>query len=136
MSESPRVFFSHSMTTNREVISQLEEALKSLGYTSSSSADIQFGGSIEQTIRQMIERSDFVIADLTGNNPNVMYEIGLAQGVGKSVLPIVQESERQVPAHMAGMIYLLYDPKKPDNMIQYVLSWVKRRQPELQRVAI
>ncbi|MBA3874179.1 MAG: toll/interleukin-1 receptor domain-containing protein [Chloroflexota bacterium] len=135
MSESPTVFFSHSMKTNRKVVSQLVEALKSQGYAPSSDFDIGIGESFEQSIRQMIERSDFVIADLTGNNANVMYEVGFAQGLGKSVLPIVQESERQVSAHIAGMLYVPYDPQKPDNMIQYVLSWVKRRQPEPQHMA-
>jgi len=136
MSESPTVFFSHSMKTNREIASRLTEALKSNGYRASSDSDIQIGESIDQSIRQIIERSDFVIADLTGNNPNVMYEIGFAQGIGKSVLPIVQESEGQVSAHIAGMLYVPYDPEHPDSMIKYVLSWIKRRQSEPQRAAI
>ena len=135
MSESPTVFFSYSRT-NREIISQLDAALKSHGYSSSSDSDIHLGESTDQSIRQMIEKSDFVIADLTGNNPNVMYEVGFAQGLGKSILPIVQESERQVSPHMAGMLYVPYDPQQPESMIKYVLSWVKRRQPEPQHMAI
>jgi nucleoside 2-deoxyribosyltransferase len=135
MSESPTVFVSYPMT-NREIASQLVQALKSQGYASNSDFEIRAGESFEQSIRQMIEHSDFVIADLTGSNPNVMYEVGFAQGLGKSVLPIVQDSEKQVSPHMAGLLYIPYDPQKPDNMIKYVLSWIKRRQPESLPTAI
>lgn len=134
MSESPTVFFSHSMKTNREVANRLSEALKSNGYNLNSDADIRVGESMTQSIRQMIERSDFIVADLTGSNPNVFYELGFAQALGKSVLPIVQETEGQVSPHIAGMLYIPYNPQQPDGMIDYVLSWMKRRQPSLQQV--
>ena len=135
MRESPVVFFSHPKT-NDEAFARLAAALKSHGYTSNAVADTSLGEPIEQSVRQMIEKSDFVIADLTGNNPNVMFEVGFAEGIGKSILPIVQDTERQVSPHIAGMLYVPYNPQQPDNMIKYVLSWLKRNQPESQRIAI
>jgi len=136
MSEAPSVFISHPFTTNREVTNQLAEALKKSGLNLNSLEDTSATAPMDVAIRQMIERSDFVIADLTGSNPNVMFEVGFARGLGKSILPIVQETEAQVSPHVAGMIYVPYDPQKPDKMINYVLSWVKRRQPELQPAGI
>ncbi|MCC6891904.1 MAG: toll/interleukin-1 receptor domain-containing protein [Anaerolineae bacterium] len=135
MSDSPTVFFSYPMKTNHEVINQLATALKAQGFVSASEADIKLGDSFERTILQMIERSDFVIADLTGNNATVFYELGFAHALGKQILPIVQESEQQVSPHIAGMLFVPYNPQKPEDMIKYVLSWVKRRQPEPQQAA-
>lgn len=41
-------------------------------------------------IWEKINRARFIIADLTGKNPNVFYEIGLAHALGKEVILITQ----------------------------------------------
>jgi bacterioferritin-associated ferredoxin len=38
--------------------------------------------------------SDLVIADLTGGNPNVFYEVGVTHSVGQNLLPIIQKRHR------------------------------------------
>jgi len=43
-----------------------------------------------QDIFNLIFRSNVVIVDLTGKNPNVMYEMGIAHTLGKHVIPITQ----------------------------------------------
>ena len=40
---------------------------------------------IIQTVWEKINRSKFVIADCTGKNPNVFYELGIAHTLGKPV---------------------------------------------------
>ncbi|GGI14471.1 hypothetical protein GCM10007377_11100 [Galliscardovia ingluviei] len=45
-------------------------------------------GSILQDIYDLIESSAIIIADLTGANPNVYYEVGLAHARGKDVILI------------------------------------------------
>lgn len=40
---------------------------------------------IVQTIWEKINRARFVIADCTGKNPNVFYELGIAHTLGKPV---------------------------------------------------
>lgn len=37
--------------------------------------------------------SDLILADLTGNNPNVFYELGLAHAVGADVILLTQENQ-------------------------------------------
>jgi nucleoside 2-deoxyribosyltransferase len=44
-------------------------------------------------ICEALGRADLVIADLTGKNPNVMYEVGIARGMGKPTLLIAQHIE-------------------------------------------
>ena len=46
---------------------------------------------IIQDIFRLIYRSQLVVADLTGSNPNVLYEVGIAHTLGRPVVPIAQE---------------------------------------------
>lgn len=48
---------------------------------------------IIQTIWEKINRARFVIADCTGRNPNVFYELGIAHTLGKSVFMCSQNRE-------------------------------------------
>jgi hypothetical protein len=43
---------------------------------------------IDRRIQEGIRRADIMIADITGHNPNVMYEIGVAHALGKQTLLI------------------------------------------------
>ena len=49
-----------------------------------------------------------IIADCTGRNPNVFYEIGLAHAAGKPVILITQNSE-DVPFDIRHLRYIQYD---------------------------
>lgn len=49
----------------------------------------------------MIYRSKIVIADFSGRNPNVMYEVGIAHTLGKIVIPISQTLEH-IPSDLQG----------------------------------
>jgi hypothetical protein len=84
---------------------------------------------MSETIRRFIEGADLIIADISGRNPNVMYEIGLAQGLGKIVLPIVSRDETEIPGTLARNPYLVYDPKEPENLRRYLNNWVSRYLP-------
>jgi len=45
------------------------------------------------TVHRALENADIVIADLTGKNPNVMYLVGYAHGIGRKMLLIAQHLE-------------------------------------------
>jgi len=49
-----------------------------------------------------------IIADCTGRNPNVFYEIGLAHVVGKPLVLITQKRD-DVPFDIAHLRYIQYD---------------------------
>ena len=48
--------------------------------------------SIPNSIENGIRESVIFIADITGNNPNVLNEIGYAQALGKPIILISQDS--------------------------------------------
>ena len=54
--------------------------------------DINTNNAIMQDIWKSICESRFIIADLTGRNANVMYELGIAHTVGKETILIHQEN--------------------------------------------
>ena len=47
---------------------------------------------IDRRIQEGIRRADIMIADITGQNPNVMYEVGVAHALGKQTLLIRHDS--------------------------------------------
>jgi len=49
----------------------------------------------------LIARSGACLADVTGRNPDVLYELGAAQGMGKKVLILGAESTDRVPANVS-----------------------------------
>jgi hypothetical protein len=62
---------------------------------------------IVNTIKEMIIRSNIIIADLTGRNPNVFYELGYAHALGKNTILITQNSD-DVPFDITHRQYILY----------------------------
>lgn len=52
---------------------------------------------ILKDIVQPIYEADVVIADLTGLNPNVMYELGLAHSFNKKTITITQDELSTLP---------------------------------------
>lgn len=53
--------------------------------------DIRVPGSIAKEIVTSLHVSDLVIADLSGNNPNVFYELGLAHSSARPTIMITQD---------------------------------------------
>lgn len=87
-------------------------------------ADQQFAPSqyVVDGIRQAIERASLVIGEVTDTNPNVMWELGYAQALGKPILLITQDPGTipfdahlvravtyQVGAPFAGLVARLTD---------------------------
>lgn len=55
------------------------------------------GQAISDKVRDEISRSDALVADITFSNPNVAYEIGYAVGLGKPIIPVINNSIAQPP---------------------------------------
>src|SRR5215475_3516513 len=60
-------------------------------------------------VREQILRADLVIGDVTGGNPNVFYEIGLAHAVGKPVLFLTQDAPENAPVDIRQFEFIRYD---------------------------
>ena len=51
-------------------------------------------GLITAQIIQLIESANLIVADLTGHNPNVHYELGVAHARQKQVIPMMMKGDR------------------------------------------
>lgn len=72
-------------------------------------ADDFFSASaVMQDVWNAISKSRLIIADCTGRNPNVFYEIGLAHTIGKPVILITQNNE-DVPFDLRHIRYITYE---------------------------
>ena len=58
-------------------------------------------------IWQSINIADFVIADITGRNPNVLYELGIAHTLAKPVL-IISQSATDIPIDLSTRRVIIY----------------------------
>lgn len=68
----------------------LADALQEAGFEFFRADDIHSQQNILQDIVQAIASSDLIIADLTGSNPNVYYELGIAHALRKRVILLTQ----------------------------------------------
>jgi hypothetical protein len=58
-------------------------------------------------ICQAIQESGYVLANITDWNPNVVFELGLAYGLGRSVI-LIKHKRGEVPVDLKGLEYIEY----------------------------
>ncbi len=75
---------------------------------------------IASEIQRRIRESRLVIADITGNNPNVHNEIGLAQALGKPLVLISQDRPSTASFNVRGLHILTYDIENLTRLRQLV----------------
>jgi nucleoside 2-deoxyribosyltransferase len=71
-------------------------------------ADEQDGRVVMNDIWEGISRARVVIADLTGKNPNVTYEVGLADVLGKEVV-LLSQAPHDIPFDFLGLRLIVYE---------------------------
>lgn len=89
----------------------IRTAARNLGVTVARADDIFNARSVMSNIWSAIVAARVLVADCTGRNPNVFYEIGLAHAVGKPVILIAQKND-DVPSDLKHMRYIQYDSTK------------------------
>lgn len=86
-------------------------ACNSLHLDCAKADDIWENPTFIQDIFELIFTCRVVVADFTGKNPNVFYEVGIAHTLGKTVVPITQSID-DVPSDLGHHRALLYYPNE------------------------
>jgi hypothetical protein len=79
-----------------------------------------------ELVLDQMKTASFVIADVTGNNPSVLYEVGVAHGMQKPVLIITQNLESAPPILQADYLLLTYRLDDLDRLQSAVSKWAAR----------
>lgn len=90
-------------------------AVQAQGLASVRADELSTPGFILEQIRSAIQQSRICIADLTGSNPNVFYEIGLAESLKKPLI-LMAEQGTKLPFDLAHQRVLLYGPDQEETV--------------------
>ena len=85
----------------------IKPAVESSGYSCLRVDDALHNGNIHRAIIAGLFEADVVIADLSGQNPNVFYELGIAHSIGNKTIMIAQRME-DVPFDIKNYKIILY----------------------------
>lgn len=72
-----------------------------------------YQGSITQRIYNQIAKADAIVADMTGRNANVFYEVGYAHALGKHVIMLTQDAE-DIPFDLKDYPHIVYEGRITD----------------------
>jgi hypothetical protein len=75
----------------------MSDAAVSVGATCVRIDKEYFQGDIVQKLKQDIKDSIVMIADISGANPNVLYEVGFSHGIGKPIIHICSTPLKKLP---------------------------------------
>jgi nucleoside 2-deoxyribosyltransferase len=79
-------------------------------------------GSDPSTLARLRD-SDLIIADITGANPNVMVEVGMALGLGKPLLLLSQRRVSEMPVDLAAHQVAVYEDVA--SVTRYLDLWLR-----------
>jgi hypothetical protein len=86
----------------------ITDVAKELKLTIARADDLFTTGPIIEEIWSSIAKASITLADCTGRNPNVFYEIGIAHTLGKPVVLITQ-NEEDVPFDLRNRRFIKYE---------------------------
>ena len=82
-------------------------------------------GSLSSNLIRELLKTGFVLADVTAYNPNVYFELGFAQALGKDPLLFKQKGST-LPADLAGAHYYDYEVNKLESGARLLTRELKR----------
>lgn len=85
----------------------IKQACVNAGYKCLRGDEIYIKGDIFPEMLRLIVRSALVIANINGRNPNVMYELGIAQALNKSVI-LIADNPSKIPFNIKSQRFLIY----------------------------
>jgi hypothetical protein len=66
-----------------------------------------FSEGMLERIYNQVSKADLIVADMSGQNPNVFYEVGYAHALGKTVILLTKESS-DIPFDLKHRFHLVY----------------------------
>ena len=86
----------------------IKKTANELGIIAERVDEQQFSETILERIYRQIENCDFIIADMTGKNPNVFYEVGYAHAKGK-LCALITQNASDIPFDLKHHTHIIYN---------------------------
>jgi hypothetical protein len=104
---------------------QVKPTVEKTGLKCILASDIYGTQPIIEDIWTSINEAKIIIADVTGRNPNVFYEIGVAHTVGKNVI-IISQNIDDVPFDLRHLRCIIYKPtpRGAKNLVEQLKSTI------------
>ncbi len=94
----------------QRVLDTARRALTEIGIDVWHLSEVRPGADWAAAVTDAIRTSDFVVADVTRQNPNVLYEVGYAHALQRpTILMVNSEAGKGLPSDLAGFQYIVYD---------------------------
>ena len=93
---------------NSVYVDHIRPVVTTLGLTIRRGDDPFSEHNIMRNVWSLTCNARMIIADCTGKNPNVFYEMGIAHTLGKLLIPITQRKEH-IPFDIRGLRYIQYE---------------------------
>lgn len=88
-------------------------AIEAVGLDPHRADDLFRPSTIVNDIWTYTRRAKLLVADLTGKNPNVFYELGIAHALAKPVV-MIAESMEDIPFDLRALRIIIYDKNAPE----------------------
>lgn len=102
--------FAPIFTSEYELV--IKPAVEAAGLQCVRGDELYSRGGVVPDIWKALRGCRLVVAELSGRNPNVLYEVGLAHAIGKPVIFLTRR-EKDVPFDLKSLRYLFYETKDP-----------------------
>jgi len=105
----------------KRVLDSVRGALEDLGVEVFRFDNFVPGASYANALTDAVRSSDFLVVDVTRQNPNVFYELGFAHALRKPTILITSsESSGALPSDLTGFQYIVYEPGNLRGLVDHV----------------
>jgi hypothetical protein len=88
----------------------IKRPIEALGIRCERGDEIKYVGGILEQVFKCIEKARFIVADMTGRNPNVFYEVGYCHAMKKDVILCAQSAD-DLAFDLLGYRHIIYEGK-------------------------
>jgi len=122
------VFVSHS-TQDQDIVGKLDNVIKAEGAIPGvAEFVISPGKFVEEKLRELISRSDVVLAVLTKGGTRsewVNWELGVAAALEKPIVPLLEEGA-DIPSYLAGREYIRFARLTIEDAFDSLAEFIRR----------
>ena len=126
-----KCFVSREYNLAPTILNQIQEVLDELKIQYFDIYSQDYGTDISSGVVKLISSAEIVIGVITRNSTNVLYEIGVAVGMGKAVFLLLDDSE-EIPSDLYNLTYIKINDNLRENLMLPLKFFVDKKREKSQ----